>query len=218
MKRVTLTFDNGPHPEGTPYLLDILAKRSLEATFLLVGEKLRDPQLRKLAQETRNQGHAIANHTLTHGVPLGKRPGRDVAEREIGEAQQMLGELATGKLFRPNGDKGQLGPHMLSEDAVDYLCENRYTAVSWNCVPQDWIMPADAWVGRAVDTMKTQDWSVLVLHDHCVDAGKHVGAFLDRLAGEGWEFSLQFPPDVVMIKDGVRTPALEGLYSPRSAG
>lgn len=218
MKRVTLTFDNGPHAQGTPYLLDVLAQRSLKATFMLVGEYLRDPELRKLAQQTRSRGHAIGNHTLTHGVPLGKRPGREVAEREIGQTQQLLGELATGRLFRPNGDKGRLGEHMLSQDAVDYLCANRYTAISWNCVPNDWVMPADAWVARALDAMKTQDWTLLVLHDYCVESAmKHVGPFLDRLIGEGCEFSMEFPPECVMIKDGVRTPALQGMYTPRAA-
>jgi peptidoglycan-N-acetylglucosamine deacetylase len=216
MKRVTLTFDNGPHAQGTPQLLDVLAQRSLKATFMLVGEYLRDPVLRKIAQQIRSDGHAIGNHTLTHGVPLGKRPGRAVAETEIGETQELLGELATGKLFRPNGEGGRLGPHMMSEDAVDYLCANRYTAISWNCVPVDWVPPADAWVARALDTIKTQEWTLLVLHDYCVESSmKHVGPFLDRLLGDGYEFSMAFPPQCVMIKEGVRTPALQGLYTPR---
>ena len=217
MKRVTLTFDNGPHAQGTPKLLELLARRSLKATFMLVGQYLREPGLRRLAEQTRGEGHAIGHHTLTHGVPLGKRPGREAAEREIGETQQLLGELATGKLFRPNGEGGRLGPHMLSEDAVDYLCANGYTAVSWNCVPGDWVMPADAWLARAVDTMKTQEWTLLVLHDYCVESSmRHVGPFLDRLIGEGYEFSMEFPPGCVMIKDGARTPALEGMYTPRT--
>jgi peptidoglycan-N-acetylglucosamine deacetylase len=216
MKRVTLTFDNGPHAQGTPQLLDVLAQRSLRATFMLVGEYLRDPVLRKIAQQILSGGHAIGNHTLTHGVPLGKRPGRAVAETEIGETQELLGELATGKLFRPNGEGGRLGPHMMSEDAVDYLCANRYTAISWNCVPGDWVPPADAWVARALDTIKTQEWTLLVLHDYCVESSmKHVGPFLDRLLGDGYEFSMAFPPQCVMIKEGVRTPALQGLYTPR---
>ena len=217
MQRITLTFDNGPHAQGTPYLLDVLARRSLKATFMLVGEYLRDPALRTLAQRTRAAGHVIGNHTLTHGVPLGKRPGRDAAEREIGEAQRLLGELATGKLFRPNGDKGRLGEHMLSEDAVDYLCTNGYTAISWNCVPQDWVMPADGWVARAREAMNAQDWTLLVLHDYCVESIKHnLGPFLDRLAAEGYEFCSEFPPECVMIRDGVRTPALEGMYTRRA--
>jgi peptidoglycan/xylan/chitin deacetylase (PgdA/CDA1 family) len=217
MKRVTLTFDNGPHAQGTPHLLDVLARRSLKATFMLVGEYLRDPELRKLAQRTRAEGHAIGNHTLTHGVPLGKRPGREAAEREIGQTQQLLGELATARLFRPNGDKGRLGQHMLSEDAVDYLCAHRYTAISWNCVPQDWVMPADGWVARAHAEMKTQEWTLLVLHDYCVESSiKHVGPFLDSLIEQGCEFSMEFPPECVLIEDGVRTPALEGFYTPRT--
>ena len=105
---------------------------------------------------------------------------------------------------------------MLSEDAVDYLCANRYTAISWNCVPQDWVMPADAWVARALDTMKTQEWTLLVLHDYCVDSIKHVGPFLHRLTDEGYQFSLEFPTECVLIKDGVRRPALEGMYTPRT--
>ncbi|HWI79235.1 MAG TPA: polysaccharide deacetylase family protein [Ramlibacter sp.] len=218
MKSVTLTFDNGPHAQGTPHLLDVLARRSLKATFMLVGEYLRDPELRTLARRIRDEGHAIGNHTLTHGVPLGKRPGRDVAEREIGETQRLLGDLATGRLFRPNGDKGRLGEHMLSEDAVDYLCANRYTAISWNCVPEDWVMPADAWVARAQETMKTQEWTLLVLHDYCAESAmKHVGPFLDRLIAENYEFSMQFPPECVLIRDGARTPALQGMYTPRGA-
>jgi peptidoglycan/xylan/chitin deacetylase (PgdA/CDA1 family) len=218
MKSVTLTFDNGPHAQGTPHLLDVLARRSLKATFMLVGEYLRDPELRTLARRIRDEGHAIGNHTLTHGVPLGKRPGRDVAEREIGETQRLLGDLATGRLFRPNGDKGRLGEHMLSEDAVDYLCANRYTAISWNCVPEDWVMPADAWVARAQETMKTQEWTLLVLHDYCAESAmKHVGPFLDRLIAENYEFSMQFPPECVLIRDGARTPALQGMYTRRGA-
>ena len=121
MKRITLTFDNGPHLDGTPHLLETLAARSLKATFFVVGEKLRHAELRELAVRAKARGHRIANHTHTHGVPLGRRPGKHVAEEEIGQAQQLLEGLAIEKLFRPNGDKGRLGEHMLSEDAVSYL-------------------------------------------------------------------------------------------------
>jgi hypothetical protein len=49
-------------------------------------------------------------------------------------------------------------------------------------------------------------------------AMKHVGPFLDRLAADGYEFSMEFPPDCVMIKEGVRTPALQGMFTPRDNG
>ena len=95
----------------------MLADRSLRATFFVVAQNLRDPSLRALAARARAEGHRIGNHTLTHGSALGRRPGRDVADTEIGQAQSLLEGLTTAKLFRPNGDKGgELDEHMLSED------------------------------------------------------------------------------------------------------
>ncbi|HSV36223.1 MAG TPA: polysaccharide deacetylase family protein [Ramlibacter sp.] len=215
MKRITLTFDNGPHLEGTPHLLQVLADRSLTATFFLVGDNLRDPALRELAVQIRAAGHRIANHTMTHGVALGRRPGIDVAEAEIGDAQALLGELATSKLFRPSGDRGQLGPHLLSEDAVNYLQAHGFTAVSWNCVPQDWIGAPGAWVQRAEAIMRTQDWSAIVLHDHCLAGSmQYLEGFLDRVAALGYGFTQDFPPECLLIDNGRRTAALEGSYTP----
>ena len=218
MRRVTLTFDNGPHVQGTPQLLQLLAKRSLKATFFLVAQNLRDPSLRELAVRAQAQGHRIGNHTLTHGAPLGRRPGRDIAAAEIGEAQTLLEGLATAKLFRPNGDRGQLGKHMLSEDAVAYLESHGFTAVSWNCVPEDWVPPADSWVWRAEAIMAQQEWTVIVLHDHrLAGAMQHLEGFLDRLIAQGCEFTQDFPPECVLIDQGRRTAALQGRYTPSAA-
>jgi len=218
MKRITLTFDNGPHAQGTPQLLQVLAERSLKATFFLVGQNLRDPSLRELALGTRAQGHHIGNHTLTHGAPLGRRPGRAVAEEEIGEAQSLFEGLATARLFRPNGDKGELGEHMLSEDAVAYLEAHEFTAVCWNCVPQDWLLPSGSWVRRAEAIMEQQDWTVIVMHDHRLAGSmQHLEGFLDRLIARGYEFTQDFPPDCVLIDRGRPTAALQGRYTPSGA-
>ena len=218
MKRITLTFDNGPHLTGTPYILDVLAERALKATFFVVAEKLRQPPLRALAAQAKLQGHRIANHTMTHGVSLGRRSEAGVAQAEIGDAQALLDGLAEERLFRPSGEKGQLGEHLLSEDAVDYLVANRFTAVSWNCVPQDWVPPSDGWLARAAQVMQLQDWSLFVLHDHCTEAMRHLGAFLDGLIAAGYEFSQDFPPDSLLIDRGHKTGALTGRYTPRTGG
>lgn len=47
---VTLSFDNGPDPDVTPRVLDVLAARGVRSTFLVVGEKLADPAARKMAE------------------------------------------------------------------------------------------------------------------------------------------------------------------------
>lgn len=216
-KRITLTFDNGPHPVGTPDVLDVLSRRGLKATFFLVCEKLLDPELHRLAERIQSEGHRIANHTMTHSVALGRTYGNDVVLYEVGQAQELLEPFDAEKLFRPNGEKGKLGPHLLSEAAVDYLEREKFTAVSWNCVPMDWVGPDGAWLERANSIMQTQDWTALVLHDHCQAGLVHyLESYLDALLEQDFEFRFDFPKDVVLIEHGRRMPALEGLFTPRA--
>src|SRR3546814_10351108 len=90
---VTLTFDNGPEPEVTPAVLDVLARKEVAATFFVLGHKLADPERRALAERAAAEGHWIGNHTYTHETPLGRLPGEDVPEREIGRTQALIGSL-----------------------------------------------------------------------------------------------------------------------------
>src|SRR5207248_7954216 len=64
---VCLTFDDGPHPDYTPRLLDILKEHGARATFFVIGANVeRHPELvRRMIAD----GHAIGNHTYTHGEP-----------------------------------------------------------------------------------------------------------------------------------------------------
>ncbi len=64
VRGVAITFDDGPHPEGTPAVLQILAEADIKATFFLVGEQVeRRPAL---AAEIARQGHLIALHGYRH--------------------------------------------------------------------------------------------------------------------------------------------------------
>jgi peptidoglycan/xylan/chitin deacetylase (PgdA/CDA1 family) len=135
MQRLTFTFDNGPWLGATEEILAFLADRAIKATFFVVGERLRDPQARKLTERAKADGHWIGNHTLTHGRPLGVDGGRERVAREIGEAQRLIGELAHPlKLFRPNGG-GMLGPHLLSPEALSYLVDARFLLNDHACDP-----------------------------------------------------------------------------------
>ena len=69
---LTLTFDNGPEPIVTAQVLDVLGERGIKTTFFVIGEKLADPERRKLAVRTHDEGHWIGTHTYTHTVPLGQ--------------------------------------------------------------------------------------------------------------------------------------------------
>src|SRR3546814_19449473 len=89
---VTLTFDNGPEPEVTPAVLDVLARKEVAATFFVLGHKLADPERRALAERAAAEGHWIGNHTYTHETPLGRLPGEDVPERESGRPQALIAD------------------------------------------------------------------------------------------------------------------------------
>ena len=72
MKKVTLTFDNGPDPSGTTaFVLEELARRRILASFFVIGRQLARPGARALAERARDEGHWIGNHTLTHSIMFG---------------------------------------------------------------------------------------------------------------------------------------------------
>ena len=208
MKRVTLTFDNGPAPGITERVLDILSARRISATFFVVGERLRDPSRRALAARAHEEGHWIGNHSLTHSVPLGENPSAEYARREIEETQSLIGDLARAdKLFRPMGGGGAIGPHLLSRAALDCLQAGEYTCVLWSSVPGDW-KDQDGWVERGVADVAARDWTTVVLHDIENASLPRLSEFLDRLGSMNVEFSQDFPDDVVMLRRGELTSPL----------
>src|SRR5579871_183605 len=165
MKRVTLTFDNGPTPGITEKILEILFARQIQATFFVIGEKLATPEARALAVRAHEDGHWIGNHSLTHSAPLGKNRDANFAQREIDEAQKLIGPLShADKWFRPMGGGGMIGPHLLSHAALELLQTEKYSCVLWTSVPGDW-KDQQRWVERCLAEIDARDWSVVVLHD-----------------------------------------------------
>jgi peptidoglycan/xylan/chitin deacetylase (PgdA/CDA1 family) len=205
---LTLTFDNGPEPEATPGVLDVLSRRGIKAAFFVIGEKLNRPEGRKLAERAHAEGHWIGNHSWTHSVPLGQRREADVAEFEIGRTQAaMKGLVHPRRYFRPFGGGGNLDRRLMSKPVVDYLVRGRYTCVLWNSIPRDWNDP-DGWVERALSHCTSQpntlqSWTLMVLHDLPTGAMRYLDAFLDKVGEAGGRIRQDFPPDCVPILDGV---------------
>lgn len=212
---LTLSFDNGPEPEVTPLVLAALAKRGLKATFFVIGEKIADPERRKLTERAHAEGHWIGNHTYTHSVPLGHHPAHDVAEHEIGPTQALLGELAhERRWFRPFGGGGNLDDCLLQSSVVEYLTQGGYSCVLWNAIPRDWEDP-DGWVERALSQCRSQPWTLMVLHDLPTGAMRHLDRFLDLAAEAGARFRHEFPPDCVPIRSGkIVLPIAPYVFNP----
>jgi len=209
-RRVTLTFDNGPTPGVTERVLDILDQAGILATFFVIGRNLDNPAAATLMRRAHAAGHWIGNHTLSHTVALGDRADHAHAVSEIEGAQQRIAECShPDKLFRPYGNGGRIGPHLLSRAALEHLLAQRFRTVIWNSVPGDWIDP-NRWVENCITQILHQDWSVVVLHDIASGCLAGLLELLRRLDDLGVAYEQDFPDAVTLTRGG----AIVG--SPRS--
>jgi peptidoglycan/xylan/chitin deacetylase (PgdA/CDA1 family) len=209
VRRLTLSFDNGPFPTVTPGVLDVLARFGVTATFFVCGRDVLDPERRAILARAKAEGHRIGNHTQTHTIELGTTDDPAVVAHEIGAAQAALGDLGeSDRLFRPYGGGGVLGPRLLGHAAVRYLRDHRYTCVLWNSVPRDWEDP-EGWPERALAEIAQQDWTLLVLHDIPTGAMKALPTFLDRVLAKDTAIVPDLPAVCVPITRGEITGALD---------
>ncbi|MBU8541198.1 polysaccharide deacetylase family protein [Falsiroseomonas tokyonensis] len=211
---VTLSFDNGPEPEVTPHVLEVLRRHGIAATFFVIGSKLVEPARLALVERAHAEGHWIGNHSFTHSGPLGERQDAGHAEAEIGATQRLIGRLAhPDRLFRPVGGGGRLGPHLLSAEARDHLAAQRHTVVLWSAVPGDWRDP-EGWPDIALAQCLAQPRPLLVLHDLPGGAMRHLDRFLHRLADSGASFRQDLPASCLVMRRGVAEPGLEDHVTP----
>ena len=215
MSEVALSFDNGPDPQVTGHVLDVLARRGVKASFFVLGSRLADPEARKLTERSSAEGHWIGNHSWSHKIPLGNDSRPDAVETEIAATERALSGLADSRrLFRPFGGGGKIGHHLLSPAARDYLIANHHTCVLWNCVPEDWI-DQDAWVGRALEQCAASPRALVVLHDILPQAMTHLDRFIGSLLDAGHRIVQDYPPECVPIDRGVVKGDLSGFVAER---
>lgn len=210
MAKITLTFDNGPDPEVTPLVLNVLASLDIRAVFFVIGSKVIDGDNLQLLHCMRADGHWVGNHTWSHGIPFGELADPNEAISEIAKTQEVIEPFShSDRFFRPFGGGGFLDRRLLNRIAVDYLCREAYSCVIWNNVPRDWERP-DSWVTPALQAASEQSWSVLVVHDFVSRSMVHLPEFIERALEQGHEFALGFPDDCTPIRQGRVQTNLEG--------
>lgn len=153
---VAVTFDDGPDPEVTSKVLDILREREATASFFCVGERVRkNPEIvRRMVAE----GHGVENHTATHSSAFAFF-GRARARREIETASQAITE-ATGRkpvYFRPPA--GMRNPWLAPVIAAEGLQLVSWTRRGFDSVVAD----PERVVGRL--TLDLAGGDILLLHD-----------------------------------------------------
>lgn len=129
-KAVYITFDDGPIPEATPWVLDVLDRYGVKATFFVVGDNVR--KYPELFREVVRRGHSIGNHTFHH--ISGHIHGDYHFQQDVEECAEIVGKtvsLSGGRpLFRP--------PHgWMKPKQYQYVAE-RYRVIMWDLVTRDY--------------------------------------------------------------------------------
>lgn len=172
---VYLTFDDGPIPETTPWVLDILDKYDVKATFFMVGDNVkRHPEL---FDEIKRRGHSYGNHTMHHLQGMKVRAVRYL--RDVSEAAHLV----DSPLFRP--------PHGLLRWKQAKILKQRYNIVMYDLVTRDYSKKLTPEQVLANVRRYARNGSIIVFHDS-LKAEKNMKWALPRaiewLKEQGFEF------------------------------
>jgi peptidoglycan/xylan/chitin deacetylase (PgdA/CDA1 family) len=154
-KVVALTFDDGPSPDYTPLILDILKKHNVKATFFLVGKHVE--KYPEVARRIFAEGHEIGNHTYSHRdlVPSSKKK----LKREILFNQEVIKKYLgiEPALFRP--------PRGIYSEAVrQFVVKNGLTLVLWSVSGIDWAGTPASLIAKRI-LRYTHPGAIILLHD-----------------------------------------------------
>jgi polysaccharide deacetylase family sporulation protein PdaB len=181
-KVIALTFDDGPDPEETPLILDLLKQYQAKATFFLVGNKVeRHPELVK---RELSEGHELANHTYNHTY-FSNRIAISKMVADITKAEEIIFNASGQKchLFRPPGG-------FYNERLIKIAKQNGYMVVmwSWHQDTKDWSTPGvKKIVAKVLD--HTQNGDIVLFHDYAEGHSQTVEALkiiLPELARRGY--------------------------------
>ncbi len=169
-KEIYLTFDDGPHPKITPWVLDLLNQFQAKASFFCVGDNiLKHPET---FQKIIEAGHAIGNHTFNHLNGWTTRTNQylenvEKTEQRIdsffveqkGKSEKRLENIVrNSKLFRPPYGK-------IRKKQAKYLLENKFKIIMWDVLSGDFdtkISPEKCYKNSI---NRTQMGSIIVFHD-----------------------------------------------------
>ncbi|HEY9550909.1 MAG TPA: polysaccharide deacetylase family protein [Prevotella sp.] len=174
-RAVYLTFDDGPIPESTPFILDTLSEFGVKATFFMVGENvLRHHDLYNSIVEA---GHQVGNHTFNH---LGAFKHWTIT---YALNTEKANELIHAHLFRP--------PHGVMRFSEYWWLKRRYKIVMWDLVTRDyskWMTPEDV-----LNNVKryARNGSIITFHDSLKSIEKlkyALPAAIRWLKEQGYEF------------------------------
>lgn len=174
-KTVYLTFDDGPIPEVTPWVLDLLRKYNIKATFFCVGDNVRKhPEVFKMLVSA---GHSVGNHTFNHLQGFKVKSDKYVENVELADA------YIRSNLFRP--------PHGHLRIRQGTRLSKKFRFVMWDVITRDYNRKLSGEYVLNVVKRYVRNGSIIVFHDS-IKAEKNMKYSLPRaiefLLSEGYKF------------------------------
>jgi peptidoglycan/xylan/chitin deacetylase (PgdA/CDA1 family) len=185
---IALTFDDGPHPQYTPQLLEVLDRYAIPASFFWLGVCVnRAPDVAKAVYD---RGHSIGLHGYDHRnfptlTPALLKQSLEQTQIAIANACQIdLHQVQTTirDVRPPNG--------MFTPQTLHLLHQWNYRPVMWSVVPEDWVNPGiEVVVSRVLQQVR--NGSVIVLHDGICggqDVAQTTAKLIEALLSQGLTF------------------------------
>ena len=197
-KEIYLTFDDGPIPRVTPWVLDLLEKYGIRATFFMVGDNARKHPAE--LEAVRERGHLLGNHTFNHvrGLQMGILP--------YAENVQKADSLLHTPLFRP--------PHGFMSPAQYAYVKRHFHVVMWDLVTRDYSKRLNGPQVLAIVKRYARNGSIVTFHDSLKSEEKLRYALpraIEWLQEEGYAFrtfdSLTLLPPPAFREKGQAEPS-----------
>jgi len=176
---VALSFDDGPAPDHTPQVLEMLSKHRAHATFFLIGDRAAAHP--ELLGRLRSEGHELGNHYFTIRSTI--RATDDDFLANLTRTEEILGLHGPIKLFRPPGGLIRSSHLRLAE-------ERGYRVILGSAYPYDGSHPPPAYI-RWLVTKNLAPGVIIILHDGIADPSRMISA-LDSILVSGERKGLRF--------------------------
>ncbi|MEH2011949.1 polysaccharide deacetylase family protein [Nostoc sp.] len=179
-KVIALTFDDGPWPESTAQVLDILKKNQIKGTFFLIGQNVKNNP--GLVKREIAEGHVIGNHTWHHWYQF---LNPQAAAYEIVHTADLIYQVTGIKtnLFRPPGG-------IMHNGVADYARNSKYAIILWSSDSVDYSRPA---VPKLINNVfrRAKPGGIVLMHDGGGNRSKTVQALPEIIANfrkQGYSF------------------------------
>lgn len=166
---IYLTFDDGPIPEVTPWVLSVLEEYQAKATFFWIGENVQKHP--EIAEQVIKKGHQIGNHTYHH--INGWKAKEDEYYNEVKQTEEEFAKHKhKTKLFRPPYGR-------ISSKQAKILFQKDYKIIMWDVLSKDFVATLNAEMLLQKSIRATQDGSIIVFHDS-IKASKNLSYVLPK--------------------------------------